>query len=61
VKESAERVVVILAPADVRKDVPAFDRPIAIGILAGSNQINHQPLTDFLITGERYIGRRTRL
>ncbi len=68
VKESAERVAVALrsqryrmprtrvlvnlAPADVRKEGPAFDLPIALGILAASGQIPPLVLKDFLITGE---------
>lgn len=68
VKESAERVAVALtsqrykmprtrvlvnlAPADVRKEGPAFDLPIALGILAASGQIPAETLHDFLITGE---------
>ena len=68
VKESAERVAVALnsqryrmprtrvlvnlAPADVRKEGPAFDLPIALGILAANGQIPPEPLKDFLITGE---------
>jgi magnesium chelatase family protein len=34
------RVTVNLAPADLRKEGPAFDLPIALGILAASNQID---------------------
>ncbi|HEU4751538.1 MAG TPA: YifB family Mg chelatase-like AAA ATPase [Armatimonadota bacterium] len=46
------RVLVNLAPADTRKEGPAFDLPIAIGILAANGQIPPEPLRDFLITGE---------
>ncbi len=34
-----QRVTVNLAPADLRKNGPAFDLPIAVGILAGANQL----------------------
>ena len=33
------RVTINLAPADVRKEGPSFDLPIAIGMLAASEQI----------------------
>ena len=35
------RITVNLAPADVKKDGPAFDVPIAIGILAATGQIEY--------------------
>ena len=34
-----KRITVNLAPADIRKEGPAFDLPIAIGILYASNLI----------------------
>src|SRR5947209_19342642 len=34
------RITVNLAPADLRKEGPAYDLPIAIGILLASGQIN---------------------
>ena len=34
-----KRVTINLAPADLRKEGPAYDLPIAVGILAGANQI----------------------
>ena len=36
-------VTVNLAPADLKKEGPAFDLPIALGILAASNQISTLP------------------
>ncbi len=46
------RVLVNLAPADVRKEGPAFDLPIALAILAASGQLAPEPLANFLVTGE---------
>lgn len=47
------RVVVNLAPADIRKSGTAFDLPIAIGILAASEQLrNSFPLEKYVIMGE---------
>jgi len=34
-----KRVTINLAPADLHKEGPAYDLPIAVGILAGGNQI----------------------
>ena len=34
-----KRVTINLAPADLHKEGPAYDLPIAVGILAGANQI----------------------
>ncbi|MDR2893875.1 MAG: hypothetical protein LBU97_00220, partial [Alistipes sp.] len=47
-----KRLVVNLAPADVRKEGAAFDLPIAIAILAASEQIADQRLGDYMVTGE---------
>src|SRR5579885_2491921 len=35
-----KRITLNLAPADLRKEGPAYDLPIAIGILLASEQIN---------------------
>ena len=47
------RLIVNLAPADIRKSGTAFDLPIAIGTLAASEQINNaEKITDYVIMGE---------
>jgi magnesium chelatase family protein len=46
------RTTINLAPADVKKEGPSFDLPIAIGILAASEQMQTQRLGEFLIVGE---------
>src|SRR5437763_5545218 len=46
------RILVNLAPADVRKEGPSFDLPIAVGILAAHGQSEAATLPEFLITGE---------
>ena len=46
------RTTINLAPADVKKEGPSFDLPIAIGILAVSEQIVAENLNDFAIVGE---------
>ena len=45
------RLTINLAPADLRKEGPAYDLPIAVGILAATRQIQ-EPLEDALLLGE---------
>nr|MBP8858364.1 ATP-binding protein [Anaerolineaceae bacterium] len=47
-----KRVVVNLAPASVRKEGPAYDLPIAIGVLAMMGILPLPPLEKVLIVGE---------
>jgi magnesium chelatase family protein len=46
------RTTINLAPADVKKEGPSFDLPIALGILAASEQINPRHLDDYWVVGE---------
>jgi len=46
------RITINLAPADVRKEGPSFDLPIAMGILAATGQIEMDRLQDTLLLGE---------
>ena len=47
----AHRLTVNLAPADLRKEGPAYDLPIAVGILLATHQVEAE-LGDALILGE---------
>lgn len=47
-----QKIVVNLAPADIRKEGTSYDVAIAIGILASSLQIKPDKLSDYLILGE---------
>ncbi len=47
-----KRITVNLAPADLRKEGPAYDLPIAVAILAASQQVWPQKLEGALIVGE---------
>ena len=47
-----ERIVVNLAPADVKKEGTGFDLPVAIGILAASEVIPPDKVNAYLISGE---------
>ncbi len=76
VKESAERVksaiinsgftyprtqsVINLAPADIKKEGPAFDLPIALGILIGQGALTGEGLKDCIIVGELALDGRVR-
>jgi len=46
------RIVVNLTPADLRKEGPIFDLPIALGILAASEQADASLLGDHMFLGE---------
>ncbi len=46
------KVVVNLAPADIRKEGSAYDLPIALGILHASEQLEFLNLEDYMIMGE---------
>ncbi len=46
------KVVVNLAPADIRKEGSAYDLPIALCVLKASDQLTLEPLEDFVIMGE---------
>ncbi len=46
------RLTVNLAPADVKKEGPAFDLPIAVGILLASGQLPPLDCTGILMMGE---------
>lgn len=76
VKESIERVksavnncgynfpfadgVVNLAPADIRKEGPCYDLPIALGVLCGSKYLSIEKLRDTVIIGELALDGRVR-
>src|SRR5712675_277474 len=51
-KFSFGRTTINLAPADVKKEGPSFDLPIAIGMLAASEQIETDQLDNFVMVGE---------
>ncbi|MBN2394992.1 MAG: YifB family Mg chelatase-like AAA ATPase, partial [Candidatus Atribacteria bacterium] len=55
-----QRITVNLAPADIKKEGPALDLPIAIGILIASDQM--KPISDkkYLIIGELSLNGQIR-
>jgi magnesium chelatase family protein len=46
------RTTINLAPADVKKEGPSFDLPIAVGMLAASEQFESGQLENFIMVGE---------
>ena len=46
------RVTINLAPADIRKEGPSLDLPIALGILAATGQLESDGLDDWILIGE---------
>jgi magnesium chelatase family protein len=54
------RITVNLAPADLRKEGPAYDLPIAVGVLAASRQLWPDKLQDALFVGELSLEGTTR-
>lgn len=51
-KIPGKQITVNMAPADIRKEGSAYDLPIAIGILAASEQISDAKITEYVIMGE---------
>jgi magnesium chelatase family protein len=46
------RTVINMAPADIRKEGSSYDLPIALGVLAASEQLKSERLEKFIIMGE---------
>ena len=55
-----KRITVNLAPADLRKEGPAYDLPIAVGILAASQQVWPDQLENAIFLGELSLDGTTR-
>jgi len=47
-----KKITINMAPADIRKEGSAYDLPLAIGILAASQQIKSDKVSSYLIMGE---------
>ncbi|MBC3889105.1 YifB family Mg chelatase-like AAA ATPase [Acetobacterium paludosum] len=51
-KYPMERITINLAPADLKKEGPAFDLAIALGILNASDQLTWDQSDNYLVVGE---------
>ena len=47
-----KKITINMAPADLRKEGSAYDLTLAVGILAGSGQINSADVHNYIIMGE---------
>jgi magnesium chelatase family protein len=56
---SPSRIIINLAPADLRKEGPAYDLPIALGMLSATDQI-HADLGHTVFLGELSLDGRVR-
>jgi magnesium chelatase family protein len=55
-----DRIVINLAPADLKKDAGGFDLPIALGMLLGSGQVAVERTGSFAVVGELALTGETR-
>ena len=51
-KKIESNITVNLAPADVRKEGPIYDLPIAVTLLAATNKVKAPELSDYALAGE---------
>jgi len=51
-KMPRQKVVINMAPADIRKEGSSYDATIAIGYLAASDQLNYDRIEKYIIMGE---------
>ena len=47
-----DKITINLAPADIKKEGPSFDLPIALGVLAASEEISPGSFDPHIIIGE---------
>jgi magnesium chelatase family protein len=55
-----KRITLNLAPADIKKEGPHFDLPIALGILAATQQVPAELLDSYAIAGELSLDGKVR-
>lgn len=55
-----QKVVINLAPADIRKEGSSYDLPIALGILKASEQVSFPELENYIIMGELSLDGKLR-
>ena len=51
-KIPGKRIIINMAPADLRKEGTAYDLPIAMGILAANDQLSSELLSSMVLMGE---------
>ncbi|RJQ31098.1 MAG: ATP-binding protein [Actinobacteria bacterium] len=55
-----KKITINLAPANIKKEGPSFDLPIAIGVLAATGQFKSPILDDYVIAGELSLSGKVR-
>ena len=55
-----QKITINLAPADIKKEGPCFDLPIALGILACTGQLNKENLNNYCLLGELALDGKVR-
>lgn len=56
----SRKITVNLAPADIKKEGPSFDLPIAVGIISATDQMCPDKLKEFIILGELALNGEVR-
>src|SRR6056297_3070431 len=51
-KMPGRKVVINMAPADIRKEGSAYDLPLAMGVLAATEMISARGMDQYIIMGE---------
>ncbi len=59
-RRPGDRIIINLAPADLKKDAGGFDLPIALGMLAAGGQIALERPGNFAVVGELALTGETR-
>jgi len=59
-KTHVGRTTINLAPANIKKEGPVYDLPIAVGMLAAHDEINSDRLNDFAMLGELALSGEVR-
>jgi magnesium chelatase family protein len=54
------RTTINLAPADIKKEGPSFDLPIALGLLLADDQLRGEATDEYLVAGELALDGRVR-
>ncbi|MGR3180028.1 MAG: YifB family Mg chelatase-like AAA ATPase [Candidatus Anammoxibacter sp.] len=59
-KFPVKHITINLAPADIKKEGPVFELPIAVGILIGTEQMQSAKIAEYAIIGELALDGRLR-
>jgi magnesium chelatase family protein len=59
-RRATDRVVINVAPADLKKDAGGSNLPIALGLLLGSGQVSYDRPGSFAVVGELALTGDTR-